>query len=316
MAYDPKAIDRSFAVVLEGTNYPQVVGICPALERDGRICMGDDACAGPLITEHRGLSSTRIEWCFETMLLAIESRLAGTECWWRWNRYPCDYRNTIASIASHYGMKYSTFTTAVVPLWGSTSLSQEAYEMTRPDGDAMRVRWSQIRSSYRSLIKQAARDYDIGYGYDELWPHYESCHRQCSTRSRPGGTYLYQFRWLRGGAGLVLAAFPKGGAEGAMDNGGRVTSPLSWSAAGSSPAPSTTLSSSYVITYKGHGYYASGPSVQKNLQHALQWVAIQALSENGYNSYELGWLADDGVGFFKSGFGGDVKNIDVLSGTI
>ena len=50
LAYDPSLVDRSFAIVSEGMNYPQVVAICPALERNGLICMGDDPCAGPLVS--------------------------------------------------------------------------------------------------------------------------------------------------------------------------------------------------------------------------------------------------------------------------
>lgn len=101
-----------------------------------------------------------------------------------------------------------------------------------------------------------------------------------------------------------------------MDQDGRVTSPLSWSAVGSGPTPSTTLAATYVNLYKGHAYYASGPSMQTNLQHALQWAAMQALSILRCSSYEVGWIKDDGISFFKRGFGGDLKFVDVLGGTI
>jgi hypothetical protein len=319
LAYDSTLVDRSFAIVSEGLNYPQVVGICPALERDGLICMGDDPCAGPLTTEHPGLSGVRRAWCRETLLDAIQSRLSGMECWWRWNRYPSDYRNTLATFASAFGMTYSCFPTAVVPLWGDPMLDDYARAMTSAglaSETSMLLRWSAIRSSYRNLIKQAARDQDIGYGFDNLWAHYESCHRQCATRPRSGLTYRHQFRWLRNNEALVLVALPKGGTEGAMDQDGRVTSPLSWPAVGSSPAPSTTLSAAYVNIYKRRAYYASGPSVQTNLQHALQWAAMQVLSELRCASYEIGWIKDDGISFFKSGFGGETKHVDVLSGTI
>jgi hypothetical protein len=320
LAYDPSLVDRSFAIVSEGMNYPQVVAICPALERNGLICMGDDPCAGPLVTEHPGLSGVRLRWCRETLLEAIRSRLAGMECWWRWNRSPCDYRNTIAEVAETFGMKYSCFPTAVVPLWGDPALTDVAHTMTSSvlsSESSMLMQWLAIRSSYRSLIKKAARDYDIGYGFDNLWAHYESCHRQCATRPRPGDTYLQQFRWLRNNDALVIVALPSGGTEGAMAEDGRVTSPLSWPAVGSSPASSTTLSAAYINIYKGQGYYASGPSVQTNLQHALQWAAMQALSKMRCASYEIGWIkGDDGISFFKSGFGGEMKFVDVLSGVV
>ena len=97
---------------------------------------------------------------------------------------------------------------------------------------------------------------------------------------------------------------------------GRVTSPLSWAAAGSSPAPSATLAATYVLLYKGRGYYASGPSVQNGLQHALQWAAIQAVQTFGGHTYELGHQTDDGIGFFKRGFGKKFGHVDVVRGTV
>ena len=72
LAYDRKAIDRSFAVVSEEAGYPLIVGLCPAIERDGVVCMGDDPCAGPLITTQGKLSAARLQSCRDAMVLSIK----------------------------------------------------------------------------------------------------------------------------------------------------------------------------------------------------------------------------------------------------
>ena len=320
LAYDSKATDRSFAVVSEAAGYPFIVGLCPAIERDGVVCMGDDPCAGPLITTQPKLSAARAQACVDAMVSAIRDTLGGMEVRWRWNRYPHDYRNAIGSLSSLLGLSYDTWETSVVKVWGGRGLDATARDMTqnaRRNDEPLR-QWHAMRNSYRSLIKQTARDYTVGWGTDHLWPHYELCHRQTATRPRDGETYKHQLKWVRQGHAYIMAAFNKiGGTEGAMDQDGLVASPLSWPVVGSSPTPSTILAAAYVIAYKGHGYYASGPSIEKNLQHALQWGAIQVMSSVLHgDSYDVGWLKDDGIGFFKRGFGGDRCAVDVLRGTI
>lgn len=320
LAYDRKTIDRSFAVVSESAGYPFIVGLCPAIERDGVVCMGDDPCAGPLISTQGKLSAARSQACHDAMVSSIKKMLGGIEVQWRWNRYPNDYRNTIGDLAESLGLKYETWDTSVVKVWGGRELGVTARDVThdsRCRDEPMR-QWLSMRKSYRSLIKKTAREHTIGWGTDYLWPHFELCHRQTATRPRDGETYKHQLKWLRQGHAYIMAAFPKiGGTEGAMDQDGLVASPLSWPVVGSSPTPSTILSAAYVIAYKGHGYYASGPSLKKGLQHALQWGAMQVMSNVLHgDSYEVGWLKEDGIGFFKGGFGGDRCGVDVLRGTI
>ena len=320
LAYDTKAVDRSFAVVSEAAGYPYIVGLCPAIERDGVVCMGDDPCAGPLITSQPKLSAARAKACHDVMVSCVRDALDGVKVSWRWNRYPHDYRNTISDLASSLGLAYETWETSVVKTWGGHDLGVTARDVTheaRCTSEPL-SQWRAMRNSYRSLITQTARGYTVGWGQDNLWPHYEFCHRQTATRPRDGATYKQQLKWLRQGHAYIVAAFPKiEGTENAMDSDGWVASPLTWPAAGSSPAPSTVLAAAYVIAYKGHGYYASGPSIKKNLQHALQWTAIQVMSNAMHgDSYEVGWLKDDGIGFFKRGFGGDRCGVDVLRGTI
>jgi hypothetical protein len=296
LAYDSKAVDRSFAIVSQAGGYPRVMGVCPAIEREGLVCMGagDVACAGPLSVQHD--NAEYAAWCLDAMVRAMQSRLGGVECWWSWNREPCDCRDMGAVLASRLGLERSVVRTSLVPVHGE------------------RV-WSDVRKSYRALVLSAAREYDIGYGFESLWPHYEMCHRQCATRPRDGDTYLHQLRWLRQGSAFVVVALPRrGGVAGAMDQGGWVASPLSWASSGSGPDPSATLAAAFVLLYKGRAYYASGPSLQPNLQHALQWAAIQAIEHLGGHTYELGHDTDDGIGFFKRGFGKTLGSVDVVRG--
>jgi len=298
LSYDPKAVDRSFAVVVKSNGYPRVMAVCPAIERDAIICMGagDVPCAGPLVIDHQ--DETYTSWYREVLLRNIQSRLGGCRGWWSWNREPSDSRELIQVLAKRLSMGQSVTSTSLVSVRNERA-------------------WFGLRKSYRSLVLSAAREYDIGYGFADLWPYYEMCHRHCATRERDGDTYLHQLRWLRQASAFVVVALPKhGGTTGAMNPDGRVTSSLSWVASGSGPDPSSTLAAAYVLVYKGRAYYASGPSVQSNLQHALQWAAIQAVARLGGHTYELGHHTDDGIGFFKRGFSKDVGSVDVLNGYI
>ena len=261
MAYDPTATDLSFAVVKDD----RIVGICPALEREGQVRMGDDPCAGLLVQS---------EYC-AVLLSAMQERLAGLSCAWRWNCYP--FRSEMVTAV------------ACLPHFTRSSWQTSIVSLDRPH------RWKAIRKSYRSLIHKAQRDCDLEWG-TTYWPYYEACHRQTATRPRSDATYRHQEQWVKDGFAQVFVAFPK------------------------DRTPDCPLAASLVIEYKGHGYYASGPSMQKNLQHALQWLAIESLTKRGLRTYELGWIdrhgKDDSIGFFKRGFGGFLWTVDMVEGVI
>ena len=74
-----------------------------------------------------------------------------------------------------------------------------------------------------------------------------------------------------------------------------------------------------VIRYKDYYYYASGPSLEKDIQHALQWRIIQYVASQNGKAYELGWTdkqKDDPIGFFKRGFTNKHSHVDCLTGVI
>ena len=274
LAYDSEASDRSFALMktgdqtLRGRKFREVLAICPAIERDGYIRMGDDPCAGPLSLPDRQVQNE--------MMKAIALRLAGLDCEWRWNRVPKADGELLTALLSQCEWSHSSWRTAVMSLDHSH-------------------RWQSIRKSYRSLIHKAQRECDLEWGAS-YWPYYEACHRQTATRPRSDATYRHQEQWVKDGFAQVFVAFPK------------------------DRTPDLPLAASLVIEYKGHGYYASGPSMQKNLQHALQWLAMESLTKRGLDTYELGWIdrhgEDDSIGFFKRGFGGDLWAVDMVEGEI
>jgi hypothetical protein len=78
------------------------------------------------------------------------------------------------------------------------------------------------------------------------------------------------------------------------------------------------VAASYVITYKGHAYWASGQSLDRGIQHAVQCAIIEHLVKRpDIKTYEMGWVPEDGgergekIKFFKSGFGGQGQPIGI-----
>jgi hypothetical protein len=325
--YEDGVSDLSFALVNEGkVNRPSVVGICPAIKKGNTIRMGHDPCAGPLVTAK--------DYCVEQMNSVIKSRLGGCEVEWRWNRHPVDYRNMIVKIAQAVtSPRYLSWNTAILPLSSPVSgLTAEAYTKFNHgavvSSDAHR--WRGIRKSYKSLIRHAEEKYSFLVSRPftsssrwSLWDHYVACHQACATRPRSAASYRHQLSWIKKGLGDIFVAFPRGGLDHSVEEfPGRVTSSLpGTSTGGSSPSPSTIVAAAYVLNYKGRHYYASGPSRLKNVQHALQWRIIQHLAHHRECSldYELGWIdkvQDDSFGFFKSGFGGELRGVDCVTGRI
>lgn len=211
------------------------------------------------------------------LLAEAGRRFAGYTCSWRFNQYPST-QTEFATLLAQRGFTRSSWNTAVV------GLKQDNC-------------WGAVRKSYRSLIRKSQREFDLESG-KSYWAHYETIHRRTATRPRPKETYDYQKQWLEAGYAQVFIACGKG----------------------KRPKSEVPLAAALVIQYKGHGYYASGSSIEPNLQHALQWMAIEWLAKQGATSYELGWVdrygAEDSIGFFKRGFGGDLYTVDVIAGAM
>jgi len=186
-------------------------------------------------------------------------------------------------------------------------------------------RWRAVRRSYKSLIHRAQRTTRL-----LVWDHtlpadaaVEACRRlhveAAGRETRPRATWALMADWIHEGHGMLVLAL-KGGP--------------SKSAAGASPAPSTThpqsentcshfgnadiltdilLGWAYVYTYQGWSYYGHAVNRHPDIGPAIQWTAIEALAARGdITHYELGWQQptddpkDQAIQFFKRGFGGEL----------
>lgn len=152
--------------------------------------------------------------------------------------------------------------------------------------------WSGLRKSYRSPIHRAQELYDLRvHGRAQSGPPFDifvaqDIHRQAAGRvTRSQVTWDMMSQWIQDGDALCAVAWSSMGARGYA----------------------------YAIRWKSHAYYASGSSLDDDLQAALLWELIRALRQDGRTkTFELGWGAratdDDkarGIAFFKSGFGGE-----------
>ena len=336
--YEAGVTDRAFALVDERKKErPRVVALCPAIEKDKQIRMGHDPCIGPLV-ELIGWDSIKDTpehnvSALHKLGLEIKNQLTGMEVQWRWNRFPFDYRNTILRIGQFVSdPNYISWRTAIVPIrLPMDGLTEHAYKAFNDDTEhtSESIRWSQIRKSYKGLINKAESKYLFLQGRESsssrewsLWNHYQTVHKECAQLPRSNKSYEHQMKWLNNGQAIIFAVFPKGGIGNELSEyPGRVTSSLQAhrSTDGAGPSTSTTLACAYVIRYKDYYYYASGPSLEKDIQHALQWRIIQYVASQNGKAYELGWTdkqKDDPIGFFKRGFTNKHSHVDCLTGVI
>ena len=171
-------------------------------------------------------------------------------------------------------------TTFVVDLW---------------DGDEV-AHWRRLRKSYRSLVHQAERDYDIvvASGISQntqrlVYAVAQDLHVEAAgRRTRSAATWELMTQWASAGQGLVAVAQDR--------------------------ATQAYVGFAYAIRWKHWSYWMSGATLRRNLQHALQWHLMKALMCDGETRYyEIGHAADHAapddekaknIAFFKAGFGG------------
>ena len=147
--------------------------------------------------------------------------------------------------------------------------------------------WTGIRKSYHSIIHRAQELYcfnsaeasaDIAY-------RFKSLHQDAFGTVRPDATFAMQEQWAREGSGLVVLAW-QGYTE--IDR---------------------VVAGAYWKLYQGCAYYGSGPSVERNVQHAVIWHSLELLKARGITKVEIGQVdgvteKEVNVGKFKAGFGG------------
>lgn len=141
--------------------------------------------------------------------------------------------------------------------------------------------WTGLRKSYKALINGANRQLNFRLATDTEIARV--LHLRCAGRvTRPLATWQLMTDWLAAGAGLLVLAYD-----------------------GAAP-----LAFAYAIRHADWSYYASGASVDDDLQHAVIWHALMALKARGVRWAELGWRgqAQDPKGqsieHFRGGFGG------------
>lgn len=141
--------------------------------------------------------------------------------------------------------------------------------------------WSGVRKSYHSLIHRADEQYNI-IECDTM-DCYTWVHTQANGGTTPRCQYTYncQEGWLESGHGLLLEAWHDG----------------------------VIVAAAYWIVYQGGAYYMSGPSIEKNVQHAVIWQSLELLKAKGIRLVELGQIdgeteKEQNIGKFKAGFGG------------
>ncbi len=141
-------------------------------------------------------------------------------------------------------------------------------------------KWSDIRKSYRGLINQADKRSSV-FACSNI-DIYKSVHRSAFGIVRSNETFDIQGEWMMAGNAITVLS--------RLDHGGLVAAAL-W------------------IIYNGCAYYASGPSLEKDVQHALIWHSLLILKDFGVNLVELGQIdgkteKEKAIGFFKKGWGG------------
>jgi hypothetical protein len=148
-------------------------------------------------------------------------------------------------------------------------------------------KWSDVRKSYRSIIHRANKDYDI-VRCSTITP-FMLAHISAFGTTRGIETFKVQERWMDAGHAMAICAYP-------------VLSTLR-------PSPQTAA---LWIVYQGKAYYASGPSKDLNVQHAIMWQSLCWLKLEGITLAEIGVVdgetdKEKNIGFFKTGFGGEAK---------
>lgn len=146
--------------------------------------------------------------------------------------------------------------------------------------------WQDVRKSYHSIIHRANERYEIVAA--QTHPSiltYQSIHSRANGRQpRVDKTYQCQEEWIQQGNGLLVAAQD-------WDNCSLWSACVFW------------------IIYRGCAYFASGPSIERGVQHAVIWKSLELLKARGIQFIDMGQIdgeteKEHNIGKFKAGFGG------------
>ena len=145
--------------------------------------------------------------------------------------------------------------------------------------------WQGVRKSYHSIIHRANEQYDDIRQDISIIP-FRLTHHAAFGNVRTEQTFIEQSKWLASGYGISVSA-----------------------TSSTEEGTHSTVAAAYWIIYKGYAYYASGPAIEKNVQHAVIWKSLELLKDKGIQFVDMGQVDGDSVkerniGKFKAGFGG------------
>lgn len=149
-------------------------------------------------------------------------------------------------------------------------------------------KWSDVRKSYHSIIHRGQERFVITQ--DSTINIFYQTHRLAFGDVRTKKTFDIQGEWIKSGNAMVLST---------MNSKDEFVSSVLW------------------IVYQGCAYYASSPSLEKNVQHSVIWQSLQLLNKQGVTFVELGQIdgeteKEKSIGKFKQGFGGEPKPFTIV----
>jgi len=147
--------------------------------------------------------------------------------------------------------------------------------------------WQGVRKSYHSIIHRAEELSCIEES-QSIMP-FRILHHEVFGNARSEQTFIIQQQWMKQGNAMSVVASIKAD-EGTQAN----------------------IAAALWILYEGCAYYASGPALKKNVQHAVIWKSLELLKAKGIRLVELGQIdgeteKEKSIGVFKAGFGGTVQ---------
>lgn len=148
-------------------------------------------------------------------------------------------------------------------------------------------KWSDVRKSYHSIIHRAQERCEIQE--ERTIREFRLIHRCAFGTVRNNETFAIQESWMPERAMVVTAVNEK----------------------------SELAAAAFWIIYDGSAYYASGPSAEGNIMHAVIWKSLQLLKARGVTFVELGQIDGEtekerNIGKFKAGFGGEAKPFTIV----
>lgn len=157
---------------------------------------------------------------------------------------------------------------------------------------------SQVRSSYRSIINKCGREHD--YIYLHGISIFKDLHRQAFGNVRTDKTFDLQHEWIRNGNAVVVAACD---GSGQVDTIGKV--------------PKVFRAAVMWIVYDKKAYFASAPSIRKNVMHGLVQYCLECVlpEDHGVTVVDMGQIDGSELGtrgVFKTGFGGKAEPFTIV----